>query len=168
MKICLIGFMGTGKSSVGALLSSRLKIPLYETDEIILQNSSLSSINEIFAQEGEQGFRYRESRVLGQMVAIPCGVIATGGGVVVTPSNHAVLRQIKGDIFYLQTSFSILTARLVTDQSRPLFRNKEHALELYRSREALYSQLANYTINTDSLSIAEVAESIILEGAVES
>ena len=82
--VLLIGMMGCGKSTVGRLLAERMRLPLIDLDEEIARAAG-KTIPEIFAQEGEAGFRARETAALERALAREAGVIATGGGIVTPP-----------------------------------------------------------------------------------
>src|SRR3978361_2045614 len=90
--IVLIGFMGSGKSSVGRELGARTGLPRYDTDEMISARYGLP-ILEIFAQHGEDAFRAAETEALGQMPASPA-ILVTGGGIVLRAENVRVLREL--------------------------------------------------------------------------
>ena len=79
--IVLIGFMGSGKTTVGRELARRLQIPFVDLDSVIIEQAGMT-IPEIFAREGEEGFRHRETQALESLYAVEGSVVATGGGVV--------------------------------------------------------------------------------------
>jgi shikimate kinase len=123
MKIILIGFMGAGKTSVGKVLSEKIKIPLIEMDEIILKFSGRKTIKEIFANDGEKHFRILESKVCQGLKNKDDLIISTGGGVIGDKKNIENLKN-NGLVFYLKTSFLTINKRLANDNGRPLFTNK--------------------------------------------
>ena len=89
--VLLIGMMGCGKSTVGRLLAERMRLPLIDLDEEIARAAE-KTIPEIFAQEGEAGFRARETAALERALAREAGVIATGGGIVTRAENIRMTR----------------------------------------------------------------------------
>ncbi len=160
--IVLIGFMGAGKSTVGRVLARLTSWPLYDTDELVAAGFGLS-ISEIFATHGESAFRDAESRVLAEL-PIEQAIVATGGGAVLRSGNAEALRRL-GTVFYLEAEVSTLRARISEEpQSRPLLKFGAEADALSRllaERVPLYRAAADFTVPTDSLSAAEVADQIL-------
>ena len=148
MKIILTGFMGSGKTEVSKKLSSILNLPLIELDELTLKLSGRKNISEIFAIDGEEKFREFESQTFKNIVEVDA-VISAGGGTKVE----------SGKIIYLRTSFPVISDRLNVKTDRPLFNNE--ARKLYEKRIPKYEKSADIIIDTDLLSIDEVAEEII-------
>ena len=89
--IALIGFMGTGKSTLGKVLAQRLALPLVDLDAVIVQEQQME-IADIFARDGEEGFRQMEHAVLCRYAAQPDRILSPGGGAVLRAENRAVLR----------------------------------------------------------------------------
>lgn len=133
---------------------------LIELDELVLKMSGRKSINEIFDLDGEDVFRKLELEAVGSLRNSTNAVISTGGGVV---QNKLILTLLKrnGKVFYLNTSFSEIENRLVDDHSRPLFKNRQKAEELYSNRLKMYENSADKIINTESKNIDQVAQEII-------
>ncbi len=122
MKIYLIGFMGCGKSTFGAELARKLNFMFVDLDEYIVENQE-RSIEQIFKEEGEDGFRDIERDELGKLSGLFDTVIATGGG---TPCFHDNLEWMNatGTSIYLKTPPEILAARLAPEKEhRPLIAN---------------------------------------------
>ena len=92
--VWLIGMMGSGKSTVGRLVADRLGRPFYDTDELIEQAGD-ASIPEIFAEEGESGFRERERWTVEDVASRPPGIVATGGGIILDPANIKTMRGVR-------------------------------------------------------------------------
>lgn len=161
--IVLIGFMGSGKSSVGRTLATRIGRPRYDTDEMIARRFGLP-IAEIFAQHGEEVFREAETEALEQMPA-EAAIIVTGGGIVLRPQNCERLR-VLGTVVNLTADEATLFERATRRKTRPLLRtpNPRATLsEMLRIREPLYAQVAEITIDTSTMTHAEVAETILRE-----
>jgi shikimate kinase len=116
--VWLIGMMGSGKSTVGRLLADRVGRPFYDTDELIEQTGD-ASIPEIFAGEGESGFRERERWIVEDVASRPPGIVATGGGIILDPANVEAMRR-SGTIVLLAVDVEILTRRLGYCDDRPL------------------------------------------------
>ena len=120
-KIIFIGFMGSGKTSIGKKLASKLNLPFYDTDEMIEQ-STKKSIPIIFKEEGEEYFRLLESKLILNLKALNSCVIATGGGMPVYHNNMQKLNAI-GTTIYLKHNPKSLTERIFNDPNRPIISN---------------------------------------------
>ena len=118
----LLGLSGSGKSTVGPRLAQALGLPWVDTDEEIARNSG-KSIPEIFAQEGEESFREKESAILAKAAAGPASVISCGGGIVLREANRQAMAS-TGLRIYLQADPSTLARRIRSSQNRPLLSGK--------------------------------------------
>jgi shikimate kinase len=123
VNVYLIGLMGSGKTTTGQLLAQQLGYQFLDTDTLIEQVAGCT-INEIFAQSGEAEFRDLETQVLSEVSAYKRLVIATGGGIVLKPTNWSYLHH--GIIVWLNVALEHLAARLTGDQSRPLLAVDAH------------------------------------------
>lgn len=160
--IVLIGFMGSGKTSVGTELSTLLEMDYIDTDKIIVENSEIS-INEIFDTYGEAEFRKLETKAIEGLQDIKNTIISCGGGVVLNPENVKLLRN-NGRIVWLKVSPKEAYNRLLGDNSRPLLKNNftlEKLSEILKSRLSLYEDAGDIIIDTDEKTIQEIAEEII-------
>ncbi len=146
MNIVLIGFMGSGKTSVAKILAKRLGREAMETDDLILKKSRRKSINEIFEKDGEKIFRSLEARAAEELSFAENKIISTGGGIVMNKKNMARLKK-NGKIIYLKDSFEKIKQRLKKDQTRPLFKDQKKAKNIFRLRAPLYSKYADEIIN---------------------
>jgi shikimate kinase len=117
VNVYLIGLMGSGKTTTGQLLAQQLGYQFLDTDTLIEQVAGCT-INEIFAQSGEAQFRDLETQVLAEVSAYKRLVIATGGGIILKPTNWSYLHH--GIIIWLNVAPEHLAERLTGDQSRPL------------------------------------------------
>ncbi len=122
LNIYFIGMMGTGKTTVGKVLSQQLNYRFFDTD-ILIERVAQKSINNLFAEDGEVFFRGLESQVLGELSAYTRSVIATGGGIVLRPVNWSYLRH--GIIIWLDAPIPLLLERLAEDDTRPLLKTNE-------------------------------------------
>ena len=159
--IVLIGFMGTGKSSVGRRLAHVTGWPRFDTDQMIATALEMS-ITKIFAKLGEEDFRDEESIVLEKLDADQPSIIVTGGGVVLRPKNVARLHEL-GTVVCLTANLPTLMKRLARRSHRPLLETEDRAATvktLLRERQPLYEKAANLTIDTSSLTHDQVAQSI--------
>jgi len=118
----LIGMMGAGKTTVGKRLAQELGYRFFDTDSVIEQVSQ-QSVADLFAVEGEPGFRSLETQVLAELSAYTRLAIATGGGIVLQQQNWSYLRH--GIIVWLDVPLSELHRRLQADQQRPLLQTSE-------------------------------------------
>lgn len=134
--LILIGFMGAGKSTVGRIVADRLGWSFVDVDAVITQESG-RSIPELFAQEGEFGFRSREKAALAKILEGRHQVIAPGGGAVLDPDNVAGMRR-AGTVVVLHAPPEQLWRR-VEGSARPLATDRESFLRRYRDRETYYS-----------------------------
>ncbi|MEI8365675.1 MAG: shikimate kinase [Parachlamydiaceae bacterium] len=160
MKIILIGFMGSGKSTVAKKLSPLLQWPLLEMDEVVLQKTNAKSMHEVFAKGGELLLRETEISIAQEYAAMDNQVISTGAGVVHNKIILDYLKKRSGKVFFLNTAFHTLAARLAHDTSRPLFENKVEAESLYHFRQPLYLKYADQVVEVENKSAAEIAEEI--------
>ncbi len=139
MRVFLTGFMGSGKTTVGRLLSERLELPFIDLDHEIERCADMT-VTEIFRQGGEPLFRRLEQDVLASCVAAePESVLATGGGTLTVERNRRLLAD-SGVSVWLDPPFSVITERIggLGKLDRPLFRDASQALELYRRRLPIY------------------------------
>lgn len=150
MKIILTGFMGSGKTEVSKKLSAILNLPLIELDQLTLKLSGRKNILEIFEIDGQEKFRVLEIEAI-KSISTEDAIISMGGG--------SPLNLIPGRMIYLKTSLEIITKRLKDKIDRPLF--DDEAGKLYQKRIPIYEKSADIIIDTDSLSIDEVAQQII-------
>lgn len=123
MRIFLIGFMGSGKSTIGRSLASKLKLDFIDLDNYI-QESQNKTISEIFEAHGEAGFREIESKCLKELAKIEQGVISTGGGTPCWGDNMEFIKS-HGISIYLKCSTDMLVDRLINSKNkRPLIEGK--------------------------------------------
>jgi shikimate kinase len=150
--VWLIGMMGSGKSTVGRLVADRLGRPFYDTDELVAQLGE-SSISEIFAEEGESGFREREKRIAEEVASSPSGIVATGGGIVLDTANVATMQR-SGTIVYLSVDVEMLSRRLGDGDDRPLLAvdKGERLRTIASERNERYQSSADVIVDaTDSV-----------------
>ena len=158
--IALIGFMGSGKTSIGQLLGKKLAYPVIDLDEQIEKNTNMT-IGAIFDTKGEEWFRNKEEEELNKWTGKNV-IVSTGGGIISRKQSRIRLKQ-HFHTFWLQASFEEIMKRLVEeDGTRPLWqKSKEERKELYLKRESMYKQAAHYMISTDGRKKHEIAEEII-------
>lgn len=160
----LIGFMGSGKTTVGIRLSYRLRRPVEDTDRLIERREGLS-ISGIFAEKGEAWFRERETELLRELGERkhPC-IYSVGGGTPVNPENRPLLKRL-GTVVYLRAAPETVYDRLKGDTTRPLLQCDnplERIRELIESRKKAYEACADVILDVDDMEIEEIADRIIL------
>jgi len=158
--ILLIGFMGSGKSSVGRALSKRVGKFFLDTD-ILIESSENRFIKNIFEIEGEEYFRSLELKCASWLKnSVQNSVISCGGGFIYV-EKHLKLSDI-GEVIYLNVEFEEIVKRLsgVEIDKRPLFKDSLKAKELYDNRVALYKSVATKIVD-GSNSVDEVIEEIL-------
>lgn len=145
MNIFLLGFMGSGKSTVGQLLAARLKCAFVDLDERI-ERAEGRTISEIFAADGEPAFRAIETRelrkLLGEARAAPSAVVALGGGVFAQAENRRLLQDSGGLTVFLDCPLEELQRRCHGFEHRPLARDPHAARALFEARLPFYRQAA--------------------------
>ncbi|MFG6148537.1 shikimate kinase [Halobacillus sp. B23F22_1] len=155
--IFLIGYMGSGKSTVASELSDKLNIPYIEMDETIEQQQEMS-IPQIFNKYGEAYFRKLETDLLKSLQA-PV-IVSTGGGVILAPENQELLK--KGTVIFLDASFETIDGRLSNDQARPLWtNNREENRQRYEKRLPVYRSLASHVIQVDHKETPVIANEVL-------
>jgi shikimate kinase len=163
--IFLIGYRGSGKSTVGRLLASRLGWAFVDADAVLEERAG-KTIREIFADEGEPDFRALESAILNDLCKRTETVIATGGGVMLRPENRALLRQ-HGFVAWLTAGAGTLWDRIQSDSStaarRPALTTGGLAEveQLLAVREPLYRETADVEVSVDVVSPEQAADAIL-------
>lgn len=135
-RIYLVGFMGSGKTTVGSRLAERLGVPFVDLDTEIERTSGLT-VRALFDEFGEAAFRERESVFLEGTEAIPDAVISTGGGSFVSDRNRRTIARL-GTPVHLDVSFEVIRGRVAGKLDRPLFPSVDYAAGLYADRAPFY------------------------------
>ena len=157
----LVGFMGSGKTSVGRMLARKLRAGFVDVDERI-ERAAGKPIHEIFSAEGEPAFREREKVALREALSVPGRVVATGGGAFLDEGNRAQLSAY-APVVYLEARADTLLARLPEGVDRPLLRGEDRGRvvrDLLARRIPGYRK-ADHTVATDGLTVEEVAVRIV-------
>lgn len=165
-KVFLIGYMGSGKSTVAKALAKKTGIPLYDLDEVIEKRSG-NSISQIFEAKGELYFRLLEHEVLSELVASPESMILSwGGGTPCYANNDAFLSSENTTSIYLSASIANLYHRIVNKkEKRPLVAHKseEELMEFIAKHlfdRSFYYNQANFIIQVDQKSIDQIVSEI--------
>lgn len=160
--VILIGFMGSGKTTVGFRLSYRLRKPVIDTDKEI-EREEQRSIAEIFAREGEAYFRDRETMCLQKLLrTVKEQIISVGGGLPLREENRKLLREL-GQVFYLQASAETIYERVRNDTTRPLLQGDDPQGKIrimLAERDGYYRDAADVVINVDGKSFEQILDEI--------
>ena len=162
MKIFLVGPMGSGKSKIGKLLSSQLNLNLIDIDREI-EAKFEKTIVDIFASEGEQGFRKKEIDFLTEVNEIEDAVVSTGGGIIEASANRDILNK-EEYVVFLNASVESQFQATKDKTKRPLLNNENprQVLEsLYEHRLELYKSVSNLELSPDLLSNEDLVIEII-------
>ncbi len=162
--IVLIGFMGSGKSTVGRELHHRLGYPLVDMDHVIELRAG-KSIAAIFENDGEETFRDMETALLEELFdpAAPRRIISTGGGIVGREHNRSLLHQL-GYVVWLHAPAEIILERTSKNRDRPLLHGDDPAArvaKLMEIRQPLYQKAAHLKVDTAGLDCGELATGIL-------
>lgn len=157
--IYLLGFMGSGKTTVGALLAKALGWPFIDLDATI-ETGQRQTIPQIFAQAGEPFFRELEHAALTEASKTQPAVIALGGGTFVQQANLEFIRETEGATVWLDCSPEELQRRCEGIDNRPLFRDAASFRQLFDQRLPFY-QLAQYRVSSAGRAPQEVVEEIL-------
>lgn len=159
--IFLVGPMGAGKSTVGRQLAEALGYEFRDSDQEIQRRTGVD-IPTIFEFEGEEGFRKRERDVVEELAQEDGIVLATGGGVVLTPENRQHLAA-RGFVIYLHCSPEQQFARTARDRSRPLIDTEDpqqRLRDIMAEREPIYRQVADMVVSTERRGTSSVVKEI--------
>ena len=162
MKIFLVGPMGSGKSKIGKLLSSQLNLNLIDIDREI-EAKFEKTIVDIFASEGEQGFRKKEIDFLTEVNEIEDAIVSTGGGIIEASANRDILNK-EEYVVFLNASVESQFQATKDKTKRPLLNNENprQVLEsLYEQRLELYKSVSNLELSPDLLSNEDIVKEII-------
>jgi len=159
--VALIGFMGSGKTTVGPLLADLLEVPFVDLDAVMVERAGMS-VKEVFAAEGEEGWRRREREVLAELSSGRPLVLGCGGGIILSEANRRELMA-RFTIVYLLASTDTLAERLISVPDRPLLdvpEPKKEIERLYAERLPVYEAVADISVATDARAPNEIAVEI--------
>lgn len=163
MNIVLIGYRGTGKSTVGRLLAARSGRELVSTDAEIVARAK-RAIPEIVAQEGWDYFRDLESDICRELASRDQLVIDTGGGAILRPQNVEALKK-SGRLFWLTASVATIATRIGGDNQRPSLTGTksfvDEIADVLRERTPKYQAAADHVVATDDRSIDQLVETLL-------
>lgn len=160
-KLILIGFMGSGKSTIAPLVAAKLGFTVVDADHEVVKRSGFASIPEIITTVNEEHFRDLEAQVAASLRDASSIVVASGGGVIGRPDNMDNLRHGGGRIVFLNTTFAEIRRRVPDTSSRPLFCDPVAAEQLYYKRLPIYRRYADLSVATDGKTHDEVSSEIV-------
>ena len=161
-RLFLIGPMGAGKTTVGRVLAKRLTWHFMDTDAEIVHQAG-QSIPQIFADEGEDGFRTREQQVIDQLTQLDRHVLAMGGGSLLCEINRQHLTE-RGQVFFLYCSPEQQYQRTRHGRHRPLLDTPDPLAclrALWHEREPLYRAAADHVVSVEQRTVTQVVEQIL-------
>lgn len=162
--IVLIGFMGSGKSSVGRHLAAQIGHRFVDTDDLVVEKAGCS-IPTIFQQRGEAEFRDLETEVLRSIEGV-CGIVlATGGGIVLRETNRLLLKTI-GIVVWLDAEPDLIFERVSRNNRRPLLQTENPRATFDALREArapIYEAAAHFRMDSSNFSHEQAAKEILQE-----
>ncbi|MDE6943389.1 MAG: shikimate kinase [Lachnospiraceae bacterium] len=160
--VILIGFMGCGKTTVGLRLSYRLRKPVTDTDKEI-EREEKRSIADIFASDGEEYFRGKETECLRKLIkSVRNHIVSVGGGLPMREVNRELLHEL-GQVFYLRAKAETIYERLQGDTTRPLLQcsdPQEKIRVLMEQRDQHYRDAADVVIQVDGKSFEQILNEI--------
>lgn len=161
MKIVLIGFMGSGKSTIARELGKQLHKEVIEMDSVVLERTECTDMAHVFEKGGEILLREWEIKLAKEWKDASDVIISTGGGVVMNKIILDYLKENEGQVIFLHSSFETIHDRIQQDNTpRPLFQHEEEAKKLYDFRLPLYKQYADHEVDCDDKSVEEIVSEI--------
>ena len=167
MRIFLIGFMGSGKTYWGKQLASQIKIPFYDLDEVITTHEK-RSVDEIFAESGEEYFRIKERHFLHKLIDENISLVLSSGGGTPCFFNNIELMKRNGTVVWLNTHVEILLERLIKEKNtRPLLKNiadkdlRNYIIRKLNERRMYFDQADVIVDNENNISINEFIQTVL-------
>jgi shikimate kinase len=159
--VVLVGFMGSGKSSVGRELARRTMSDFVDVDAWI-EKKAARAIREIFSEEGEAAFREMEKAALREILAVKGRIVAAGGGAFLDEENRELMKAY-APVVYLEVKAETVLRRLARDAKRPLLQggDREAAVKDLLERRIPFYRLADHAVPTDGRTVPEIAGRIV-------
>jgi shikimate kinase len=167
VNLVFTGFMGVGKSKIGKIVSEKLKMSFFDTDDLIEKKSGLL-ISDIFKRFGEADFRQMEAETVKEVSEKNSVVISCGGGAVLNPVNIMNLKK-RGIIINLYASAEVIYDRLKCENNRPLLKCEKPLIEIKKLldfRKSVYTD-CNFSFDTDGLTTVEVVDKVLNNDAIK-
>lgn len=157
MNLILYGFKSCGKTTFGQILAKWMHRAFYDTDNLVeslyqIQTGQYASVREIFISKGEPYFRKLESQTLSMITYVKNSIIAVGGGLILDPSNKALLEQL-GKLVYLKVEKEIIKKRIFSAELPGFLdvNDPEQSFEkLFKKRSLKYEQIPSYTLTMEN------------------
>ena len=168
--IVLVGLMGSGKSTIGKILSERIGVPLSDTDKIIEKEVG-KTVYEIFNDSGEKYFRQVEEEVVGRVLDKAAHIISTGGGSILSSKTRKAIKS-KSFSVWVQCDVNIISSRILEQEERPLLKNKNilgTLIEKNKERIEFYRQADSRIVNENSnieMTVEAIVEELLLKKVV--
>lgn len=156
--VWLIGMMGTGKTTIGAMVAESLGMPIIDSDAVVMERSG-RTVGELFA-ESEDVFRRWESSIIHELGSGPDAVISTGGGVVLDDANVTLMAE-TGVRILLEADVEDLRKRLARDGTRPLLADGADVASIAAKRLERYREASDHIVDTSGRELIEVAEEVL-------
>ncbi|MBM6683028.1 MULTISPECIES: shikimate kinase [Collinsella] len=153
--IFFIGFLGAGKSTLARNLGKMFHRPFVDTDRMVERRAG-ASVARVFRSRGEAGFRKLETEVLRSLKNEQSLLVSCGGGVVETPENIRLMREM-GTVVYLEGDFADSLRQIRSVAARPDFKSRAHAERLFEHRRPLYVEAADLTLDIRGKSFEDVS-----------
>ena len=162
-RVILIGPMGSGKTTIGQLVASKLGIAFRDTDHVIEERAG-KSVSDIFLEDGEDEFRILEKKVLRDELLSDDTVLALGGGAPISVDAQSALRAIASPVIYLDISLATVAPRIGFNRDRPLLLHNPRGQwqTLMEARRPIYESIADTVIDVNEKSESEIV-TLILE-----
>lgn len=163
MNIYLIGYRGTGKTSLGRILSLKLKRRFVDTDDLITEREGMT-IPQLFSEKGEEFFRQAEHEIIEELSERKDLIVATGGGIVIRDDNREILKS-TGYCILLTAEPEIILTRIGGDKNRPALTDHQSELDeitaMLNKRKDWYHDVANTVVNTGDNGIKSCVNNIL-------
>lgn len=161
-RVILIGPMGSGKTTIGQLIASKLGIPFRDTDHVIEEKSG-KSVSDIFLEDGEDAFRILEKKVLREELLTDDTVLALGGGAPISVDAQSALRAIASPVVYLDISLATVAPRIGFNRDRPLLLHNPRGQwqTLMEARRPIYESIADTVIDVNDRTESEILDLIL-------
>ena len=159
--LALIGFMASGKSTLGRILAHEMNYKFVDTDKVA-ETTDGRKISKIFDTDGEDFFRTLETQVLSKCAASDKVVLSTGGGIIERAENIEILKK-NCFVVFLDIPFDILFGRASATNTRPLFKDPEKAFTLWKKRYDMYRNCADMVYNGHNEILLKSARKIMTE-----
>lgn len=161
MNIYLIGMMGCGKTTIAKALTKQIHMKFIDMDEAIVKIGGVS-IQNYFNQYGETSFRILETEVLNDISKNKNQIISTGGGVVLSLENTAIMQK-NGIIIYLENTAENCYKRVRDDKQRPLVTSEDKFTQMFATREPIYNKVCTKKIVCVNKEVDEIVSEILFE-----